>query len=105
MLANFVSTSAGMLFGFVAHGLFTFSARTLTWRQAGLFLATNGVSMWLVQPAVIWVLLALLPSFTGVTLGAKLAAIAVSLVVNFVAYRYVVWPAAKRRSAAAARES
>lgn len=85
-----------MLFGFVAHGLFTFSSSRLTVRQSLLFLATNSVSMWLVQPLVIWALLAVLPSFTGVTLGAKLAAIAVSLVVNFLAYRYVVWPITHR---------
>ena len=42
VLANFISTSAGMAFSFVVNGLFTFKASRLTWRQAGLFLGTTG---------------------------------------------------------------
>lgn len=91
MLANLVSTSAGMTLSFVANGLVTFRAGRLTLRQAGLFLATTGTTMWLLQPLVITAAL----QVVDVLLVAKLAAIGVCLVVNFVAYRHVVWPRAE----------
>ncbi|QVI60777.1 GtrA family protein [Nocardioides faecalis] len=107
-LANLVSSSAGMLFSFVVNGLFTFGARRLTLRQAALFLATTGAVMWLAQPLLIHGWLWLLERGPDVTLGgwadagelriwlAKLASIACSLVLNFVAYRFVVWPVQHR---------
>jgi putative flippase GtrA len=87
-LANFVSTSTGMVFSFVVNGLFTFRATRLTLREALLFLATNGVSLWIVQPLVILGLLHVL----DLPLAAKLGAIILSTGVNFAAYRVVVWP-------------
>lgn len=102
-LANFVSTSAGMAFSFVVNGLFTFRADRLRVRDAGLFLATNGVSMWVAQPLLIhgwWWVLEHGPDVSVAGMAAddvrltvaKLAAIAGSLVLNFVAYRHIVWP-------------
>lgn len=97
-LANFVSTSAGMTFSFVVNGLFTFGAGRLTLRHALLFLATTGVVMWLLQPLVIHGFLALGnaveldPDATDVLLLVKVASIGVSVIANFAAYRYVVWP-------------
>lgn len=90
--ANFASTSAGMTFSFVVNGLVTFRAGRLTLRDGLLFLATTGATMWLIQPVVIYALLGL---GLGVLL-AKLLAIGACLGVNFVAYRFVVWPAAGR---------
>ena len=81
--ANFVSTSAGMTFSFVVNGLFTFRAGRLTLRHAALFLATTGAVMWLLQPAVIHLLLAagegagLDPDSTLVLLGVKVVSIGV----------------------------
>lgn len=99
--ANFLSTSAGMTFSFVVNGLFTFRAQRLTLRHAVLFLATTGMTMWLVQPLVIHGLLAVLDGLDGadvdgdlVVLAVKVLAIGVSFVLNFAAYRWVVWPAA-----------
>ncbi|CAN5356391.1 hypothetical protein BH11ACT8_BH11ACT8_09240 [soil metagenome] len=98
VLANFVSTSAGMTFSFVVNGLFTFGAGRLTLRHALLFLATTGVVMWLLQPVVIHALLAAAGGLgfdqdaTWVVLLVKVASIGVSFVANFAAYRYVVWP-------------
>ncbi|WP_435772054.1 GtrA family protein [Nocardioides sp. SYSU DS0651] len=108
-LANLLSTSAGMAFSFVVNGLFTFGAGRLTLRHALLFVATTGVVMWVAQPLLIhgWLwLLAQLPGLGDAELSAadlrlwaaKLAAIGCSLALNFVAYRYLVWPAAGRRS-------
>ena len=95
--ANFVSTSAGMTFSFVVNGLFTFRAQRLKLRHAVLFLATTGMTMWQVQPLVIHGLLAVLDG-QGLVEGdllvlvVKVLAIGVSFVLNFAAYRWVVWP-------------
>lgn len=87
--ANLVSTSAGMLCSFVLNGRWTFGAAHLTWGQAGRFLATTGVTMWLLSPAVIEVLAG--PAGLPLTV-AKLGAIAACLGANLAAYRFLVWP-------------
>jgi putative flippase GtrA len=73
-LANFVSSSAGMVFSFVA---------------------TTGTVMWVAQPLLIhgwvWVLEHVLDDADLRLAAAKLASIACSLVLNFSAYRWVVW--------------
>jgi putative flippase GtrA len=92
-LANLCSTSAGMTFSFVANGLFTFRAGALTWRDAGLFVASTGVVMWVLQPLLIHGWLWLLPSDLDLRVAiAKLASIACCLALNYAAYRFVVWP-------------
>jgi putative flippase GtrA len=89
LAANFVSTSAGMAFSFVVNGRHTFGAQRRTLRQAALFLASNGVTMWLLQPLLIHAAydVAALPLMV-----AKAVALAGSVVANFLLYRYVVWP-------------
>lgn len=89
LLANLVSTSAGMAFSFVVNGLFTFKAEKLTVRHAITFLATTGVTMWAVQPIAIHLLLHVVDQ----VLVAKLVSIGICFVLNFAAYRLVVWPA------------
>ena len=89
LLANLVSTSAGMAFSFVVNGLFTFKAEKLTVRHAITFLATTGVTMWAVQPIAIHLLLHVVDQ----VLVAKLLSIGICFVLNFAAYRLVVWPA------------
>ncbi|UUW91699.1 GtrA family protein [Pimelobacter simplex] len=106
-LANFVSSSAGMVFSFVVNGLFTFRAERLTLRHAVLFVASTGLVMWVAQPLLIHGWLWVLERGPEVTLGgmaaddvriwaAKLASIVCSLVLNFLAYRFVVWPVEHR---------
>lgn len=95
VLANFVSTSAGMTFSFVVNGLVTFRAGRLTVRHAALFLATTGTVMWVLQPLFIHLLLQVVDELLVV----KVASIGLSFVVNFAAYRYVVWPATHPESA------
>lgn len=87
-VANLLSTSAGMLFSFVVNGLFTFKAQRLTVRHAATFLATTGLTMWAVQPVAIHLLLEVVDE----VLVAKLGSIAICFVLNFLAYRLVVWP-------------
>lgn len=95
-LANFCSTSAGMVFSFVVNGLFTFRAERLTLRHAALFVLTTGTVMWAAQPLLIhgWLRVAeqVLPEPDVRLALAKLAAITCSLGLNFLAYRFVVWP-------------
>lgn len=106
-VANFVSSSAGMVFSFVVNGLFTFRAEKLTLRHGLLFVATTGLVMWVAQPLLIHGWLWVLEQGPEVTLGAlgaddvriwgaKLASIACCLVLNFAAYRFVVWPVEHR---------
>ncbi|HEX4473305.1 MAG TPA: GtrA family protein [Nocardioides sp.] len=89
LAANFVSTSAGMAFSFVANGRHTFGAPRITLRQGLLFLGTNGFTMWLLQPLLIH---AAYDAATLPLMGAKVLALAGSVVANFLLYRYLVWP-------------
>jgi putative flippase GtrA len=86
--ANFVSTSAGMTFSFLANGRHTFGASRLTARQALMFLGTNGLTMWLLQPLLIHAAYDVLAAPLVV---AKVVALGASVVANFLLYRYVVW--------------
>lgn len=99
-VANFFSSSAGMVFSFVVNGLFTFRAERLTLRQALLFVATTGAVMWVAQPLLIhgwlWALEHMVDDADLRLAVAKLASIACSLVLNFAAYRLVVWPVTHR---------
>jgi putative flippase GtrA len=89
LFANFLSTSAGMAFSFLVNGRHTFGAERRTVRQAMLFVASNGLTMWLLQPLLIHAAydLAAVP-----LMAAKVVALGGSVVVNFLLYRYVVWP-------------
>lgn len=112
VLANVASTSAGMLFSFVANRRFVFSAAGSSWRrQAALFFLGTAFSMYVLQNLVIVGLLRLFPAPTelAATLGrwlgvrpavamilirsnaAKLGATVVSLVWNFSFYRWIVF--------------
>ena len=99
LLANFLSTTAGMTFGFFAHRAFSFRSEK-PWRQTVLpFLLTTATGLWIVQPVVIWLVGDLLAAASG-TDGAlvevwipKACAIGVALVWNFALYHLVVFPA------------
>jgi putative flippase GtrA len=87
--ANFVSTSAGMTFSFLVNGRFTFGARRVALRDAVLFVAATGGTMWLLQPSLILLAHDLLAAPVMI---AKVASLSVSVLANFLLYRYVVWP-------------
>ena len=89
LAANFLSTSAGMTFSFVANGRHTFGASRVTLRQALLFLGTNAFTMWLLQPLLIQ---AAYDVAHTPLMAAKVVALGGSVVANFLLYRYVVWP-------------
>ncbi len=92
VLANFVSTSAGMTFSFVVNGLFTFSAGRLTLGHAVRFLAGTGTVLWVLQPALIHLLALAIEPLVVV----KVLAIGACIVANFAVYRLLVWPAEAR---------
>jgi putative flippase GtrA len=89
VLANFVSTSAGMTFSFLVNGRHTFGAARVTLRQAVLFVASNGATMWVLQPLLIH---AVHDVATVPLMAAKVVALGGSVVANYLLYRYVVWP-------------
>jgi putative flippase GtrA len=88
VLANLVSTTAGMTFSFLVNGRHTFGAERVTVRQAILFVASNAMTLWVLQPVV----MVAAQSVTGLPLmEAKVLALGGSVVANFLLYRYVVW--------------
>lgn len=90
VVANFVSTSAGMTFSFLVNGRHTFGASRVTLRQAVLFVASNGATMWVLQPVLIQ---AVHDAVAVPMIIAKMVALGASVVANFLLYRYLVWPA------------
>ncbi len=92
MTANVVSTSAGMVFSFLLNGRHTFGSSQVTARQAVLFLGTNALTMWLLQPALIH---AAYDVTSAPLMLAKVVALGGSVVANFLLYRHLVWPDAQ----------
>jgi len=89
-VANFLSTTAGMLLSFTLNRNFTFRAKDGDLRrQALLFFGVTAFGLWVVQFFVIWLVSHL---FTGVNLLVpKGAAIVVGLFWNYLLYHYVVF--------------
>lgn len=96
LLANFVSTTAGLTFSFFANRSYTFAAREGNpFRQAMLFMLTTGVGLWVIQPlAIAGVERAVdLPPGAAVLFVPKLAGIVVGAVWNYVFYEKLVFRA------------
>ncbi|MCU1475122.1 MAG: sugar translocase [Amnibacterium sp.] len=100
LAANFISTSAGMAFSYVANHRFTFrplpGAPVRRRRRLLLFLLVTGTGLWLLQPVVIvavthWLESPLSGSEALVPLIAKVCAIAVGLIWNYTLYSRVVF--------------
>jgi putative flippase GtrA len=93
VVANLLSTSAGMMFSFVVNGRHTFGAARLTRGQGVAFLASNAFTMWVLQP----VLMVTAGHVVGLpVMACKLLALAGSTIGNFLLYRYAVWPDSTR---------
>ncbi|MET8997816.1 GtrA family protein [Amycolatopsis sp. Hca4] len=97
-VANFISTTTGMLLSFTLNRNFTFRAKDGdVRRQALLFFAVTAFGLWVVQAAIIF---GVTSAFPGVNvLIPKFAGIVVGLVWNYVLYHKVVF---RHRPAAAA---
>ena len=85
LAANFLSTSCGMVTSFVLNRGFTFRSSGPLNRQILLFLLVTGTGLWVIQPLVLFGL----ASFGAVQ--AKLAAIGVGMVWNFLLYNSFVF--------------
>ena len=105
--ANFVSTSVATACSFFLNRGYTFAAwEGPLWRQAVKFVATTGVSLWIIQPGVIALVQPILPEVAGLTqlyaawqpLVAKLAGIAVGMVWNYVMYARFVFSQRRARA-------
>lgn len=98
-VANFISTTLGMLLSFTLNRNFTFRAKDGDIRrQAILFFAVTAFGLWVVHAAVIFVVTALFPGIN--VLIPKLGAIAVGMVWNYVLYKKVVFPQGEPEPAA-----
>lgn len=94
-VATFLASGFSMCFSFWANSRFTFEKAPMTWKSAALFFGTTGTVMWLIQPALIYGILACTDLWWGqqwaFTLGAKVASTGVVIVLNFLLYSKVVF--------------
>lgn len=95
--ANIVSTSCGMIFSFVVNGRFTFRDGAGGRRSAVLFFATTSATLWLVQPAIIAVVVSIADGPTTWddhtrAVAGKIVAIPCAVALNFISYHFIVWP-------------
>lgn len=101
LVANFISTSISFIFSFFANKTYTFRAARSTHigRQMVLFIAVTLCGLWVIQPVIITVVLAVAPVWVAGTwwgpLLAKLVATLGSLSWNYVLYAKVVFPQAR----------
>ena len=101
LVANFISTSISFIFSFFANKTYTFRAARSTHigRQMALFIAVTLCGLWVIQPVIITVVLAVAPVWVAGTwwgpLLAKLVATLGSLSWNYVLYAKVVFPQAR----------
>lgn len=99
-VATFLASLPAMLFSFLVNGRFTFGQARPTWRAAMLFLGTTGLILWVIHPALILAGLQFLPEPHHRPDLALVNGVVVLLCLglNFLAYRYVVWPARRGKS-------
>ena len=87
LLAVIISTTAGMISSYVLNRRFTFKTSHQPIVQ---FICITIAGLWILQPAVIWLLVQLLGITSTLGLSvARLAATSISLMWNFVWYRIV----------------
>ncbi len=92
-IANIISTTVAFIFSFFANRTFTFQSKGSAKKQFIPFLIVTLIGLWVIQPAIIW-LVSLLLHGLNETLAlfiAKLIATVVSLIWNYVLYSRVVF--------------
>lgn len=92
-VANIISTSIAFVFSFFANRNFTFKSEKNIRQQIIPFIAVTLVGLWVLQPAVIWLMLLPLADIdqTVALFIAKLGATAASLIWNYAFYSKVVF--------------
>lgn len=101
LLANFLSTSAGMAVSFLGNRAYVFGATGHLAREVTLFAVVCAIGIWVIQPAVI---LGVTRALDGSALDAgtlalglaKCVAILVAAVWNFLLYKHLVFRAPSR---------
>jgi putative flippase GtrA len=92
--ANMVSTAVALLFSFLVNRSYTFRAGPGVTGQAARFVVVTLIALWVLQPAVIWLISGwlepLLPRAAALLI-AKLLATVVSLVWNYALYSTFVF--------------
>ncbi|GMA30619.1 GtrA family protein [Litorihabitans aurantiacus] len=95
--ANLASTTAGLIFSFLVNRRFTFryQGSKPAWRQITEFLAITLVGLWVIQPPIILLVSGVAEGW-GIEgqlalMAGKVAATGVTLVWNFLLYRFVVF--------------
>ena len=105
--SNFASTSIATASSFFLNRGYTFAAWDgPLWKQAVKFVATTGVSLWIIQPGVIALVQPILPDVAWLSalwaswqpLVAKLAGIAVGMVWNYLMYARFVFSHGRARA-------
>ena len=94
--ANYVSTSAALIFSFFANKSFTFKDKTGNARkQFILFIVITLIGLWIIQPIIIWISTNSLEQYItneAITLFiAKLIATIASLIWNYLLYSRLVF--------------
>lgn len=92
-VANIISTSIAFIFSFFANRTFTFKSKGSAKKQFIPFLVVTLIGLWVLQPAVIWLVSVLLQNMneTLALFIAKLVATIASLVWNYLFYSRVVF--------------
>jgi putative flippase GtrA len=94
LVANLISTSAGMALSFTLNRSFTFRAKAGNARtQAMLFFAVTATGLWVVQPLMIMLFSGMFTGLTGMPaiVAPKLAGLAFNLVWNYTLYSKLVF--------------
>ncbi|MDB5162016.1 MAG: sugar translocase [Candidatus Saccharibacteria bacterium] len=102
IVANFFSTGVAFIFSFFVNKSFTFKTKGgNVKKQFGLFIVVTMIGLWIIQPAIIYVIDGLLAS-TGwgpslILLIAKLLASVASLIWNYLFYSRIVFKKPKEQ--------
>lgn len=95
IIANYISTTCGLIFSFFANKSFTFQTTTTSKKQFVLFIIITLTGLWVLQPLVIegsMMILSRVIQNTAICLFvAKLVATAVSLTWNYLFYSRIVF--------------
>lgn len=108
-LANYMSTSLSIIFSFVMNRRFTFRSEGSKRREIVPFVLVTLTGLWILQPAIIWLVTAGLRPFVSleyvVLFAAKLVATVGSLTWNYLLYSRFVFRRRPRGKDADARDA
>jgi len=89
LVSNIVSVGVAMCVSFYLNMTFVWQSAKSIKQTAPSFFAVTIFTGWGVQGAVIWGITSIMGDGDWQSMGAKVVAIAVGMVINFLAYRYI----------------